>query len=169
MSKKNNSNNNSADALCSDNEIPEKNLSSLSGQIENDEQRIDIGHSGNGTIVLMDDDECILDSVSGMLMVMGYDVIHMEDGKEVISFLNDKHFGDEKITAIILDLIIPGGMGGKETVLEIRKINPGIPVFAISGYTNDPIMSNPRDFGFTESLRKPFLIRDLADMLKQFL
>ena len=129
----------------------------------------DNDHSGSGTIIIMDDEEYIRDSLSDMLMCMGYDVIHMEEGGEVISFLKEKHSGDEKISGIILDLVIPGGMGGKETAAEIQKITPGIPVFVISGYSDDPVMVNPREYGFTDGLSKPFLIKDLAGMLGRHL
>lgn len=129
----------------------------------------DKDHRGSGTIIIMDDEEYIRDSLADMLMCMGYDVIHMEEGREVISFLKEKHSGDEKISGIILDLVIPGGMGGKDTAAEIQKIIPEIPVFVISGYSDDPVMVNPREFGFTEGLSKPFLMKDLADMLGRHL
>lgn len=126
-------------------------------------------HQGSGTIIIMDDEEYIRDSLSDMLMCMGYDVIHMEDGGEVISFLREKHYGDEKISGIILDLVIPGGMGGKDAAAEIQKITPEIPLFVISGYSDDPVMVSPHAYGFTEGLSKPFLIKDLADMLNRYL
>lgn len=129
----------------------------------------DKGNQVSGTIIIMDDEECIRDSLSDMLMCMGYDVIHMEEGGEVISFLKEKHSGDEKISGIILDLVIPRGMGGKDAAAEIKKIAPEIPVFVISGYSDDPVMVNPGEYGFTEGLSKPFLIKDLADMLGRHL
>jgi len=123
----------------------------------------------SGTIIIMDDEECVRDSLSDMLMCMGYDVIHMEEGGEVISFLKEKHIGEEIISGIILDLVIPEGMGGKDAAEGIQKINPGIPVFAISGYADDPAMVNPGEYGFTASLNKPFRMADLADMLDKYL
>jgi len=129
----------------------------------------DNDYPGSGTIIIMDDEEYIRDSLSDMLMCMGYDVIHMEEGGEVISFLKGKHSGDEKISGIILDLVIPGGMGGKDAAAEIQKLTPHIPVFVISGYSDDPVMVNPREYGFTDGLSKPFLIKDLADMLGKYL
>jgi FixJ family two-component response regulator len=129
----------------------------------------DKDHHGSGTIIIMDDEEYIRDSLSDMLMCMGYDVIHMEEGGEVISFLKEKHSGDEKISGIILDLVIPRGMGGKDTAAEIQKITPEIPVFVISGYSDDPVMVNPHEYGFTDGLSKPFLMKDLADMLGRHL
>jgi len=134
---------------------------------ENNHERIssDNKNRPGGTIVIMDDDECIRDSLAGMLMALGHDVIHMENGTEVLDFLDQKRDGGEFISAIILDLVIPRGMGGKDTAAAIKLRDSSIPVFAISGYTDDPIMARPQEYGFTASLGKPFLINELADLL----
>ncbi len=126
-------------------------------------------HTGNGTIIIMDDEECIRDSIAGMLMSMGYDVIHMEDGEEVIDFFKDESNAENKISGVILDLVIPGGRGGKDTVTEIRKMEPDIPLFAISGYADDPVIENPESYGFTASISKPFLMNELAEILGRYL
>jgi CheY-like chemotaxis protein len=124
---------------------------------------------GKGTFIIMDDDEFARDSISDMLMAMGYDVIHMEQGEEVVSYFRDGHTGNDEISGIILDLVIPGGMGGKAAAIEIGKIIQDIPVFAISGYTDDPVMLNPVEHGFTASLCKPFVMPQLSEMLKKYL
>jgi CheY-like chemotaxis protein len=124
---------------------------------------------GKGTFIIMDDDEFARDSISDMLMAMGYDVIHMEQGEEVVSYFRDGHTGNDEISGIILDLVIPGGMGGKAAAAEIRKLILNIPVFAISGYTDDPVMLNPVEHGFTASLCKPFIMPQLSEMLKKYL
>ncbi len=141
-------------------------LPAVTEKVYHRESEADSEHSGYGTIILMDDEECIRDSLSSMLMSMGYDVLHMEQGDDVISFFRHRN-EIEKISAIILDLVIPGGMGGKSTVTEIRKINPDIPVFAISGNTDDPVMVKPQNYGFTASISKPFLMKELAEMLNR--
>jgi len=124
-------------------------------------------HRGNGTIIVMDDEELIKISLSEMLKSMGYDVIQTGKGEEVLSLLKDKGNRTYKIAGFILDLKIPGGIGGKETVSEIRKILPDIPVFAISGYSEDPVIINPGEYGFTGSLGKPFRMSELAEMLNK--
>ena len=60
-------------------------------------------------------------------------------------------------------------MGGKEVAVEIRKMNIDIPLFVTSGYSNDPVMSNPTKYGFTDSICKPFIIDDFAAMLNRHL
>jgi CheY-like chemotaxis protein len=69
---------------------------------------------------------------------------------------------------MILDMTIPGGMGGKEATAEIRKLNAEIPVFVASGYADDPVMKNPAEFGFTASLCKPFRMAELAKLLNEY-
>jgi len=70
---------------------------------------------------------------------------------------------------VILDLTIRGGMGGKETVLEIRKRDPDIPVFVASGYAEDAVVSRPREYGFTDSIAKPFTRKALIEILCKYL
>jgi CheY-like chemotaxis protein len=70
---------------------------------------------------------------------------------------------------MVFDLTVPGGMGGKEAVVEVRKIAPKTPVFVASGYADDPVMAHPGDFGFTASLRKPFRRSEFARMLESHL
>ena len=70
--------------------------------------------------------------------------------------------------AALFDLTIPGQMGGKEAVIEIRKICPDIPIFASSGYSEDAIMANPTEFGFTDSIAKPFKLEELSNLLVKY-
>ncbi len=140
-------------------------LPALAETIEPHKNKVEEVHTGTGTIIIMDDESIIRMSLSEILISMGYDVVQMEDGREVLSFFNGEYKAGRKIEAVILDLIIPGGMGGKATALEIRKIVPEIPIFAISGYSDDPVMMNPADSGFTTSLNKPFFISELAEIL----
>ena len=68
---------------------------------------------------------------------------------------------------MILDLTIPGGMGGKEAIGMIRKCNSTIPVFVASGYNEDPVLAEPELYGFTASIRKPFLVSELAELFEK--
>ena len=68
-----------------------------------------------------------------------------------------------------MDLTIPYGMGGKTAVSEIRKLNTEIPIFVASGYSDDPVMTNPAAYGFTTSICKPFRKKELAKMLEKYI
>ena len=70
---------------------------------------------------------------------------------------------------MIFDLTVPGGVGGIDAIIKIRKIDGDIPVFVSSGYSEDPAMANPQDFGFTASIRKPFQISELSEMLEKYI
>jgi len=123
-------------------------------------------HRGSGRALIMDDESFIREILSHMLSGMGYEVVTAADGTEVLRLLAEQT-GSDKFSFVILDLIIPGGMGGRETVEAIRKMNLTIPVFAASGYSGDPVMGAPDKFGFTDSLRKPFSMNDLSDLLNR--
>ena len=71
------------------------------------------------------------------------------------------------LAGMIFDLTVPGGMGGKDAVKEIRKIDSRIPVFVASGYADDPVMKDPVAFGFTAGICKPFRITELSEMLNK--
>lgn len=126
-------------------------------------------HKGNGKIVIMDDEEVIRDVMSQMLVSMGYDIVKTSDGEETLRYLTSAWERGEPVKAAFLDLTIPGGMGGKSAVMELRKILPDLPVFVSSGYAEDPAIAKPADFGFTGSILKPYLITDLADLLNRHL
>ena len=124
-------------------------------------------HRGSGRILIMDDEELIRQSVGNILTTLGYSVECRRDGKETLAFLTEEIKAGRSFAAILLDLTIPGGMGGKEVAVEIRKLNSEIPLFVTSGYSNDPVMSSPNDYGFTDSICKPFTINDVAAMLNR--
>jgi PAS domain S-box-containing protein len=128
-----------------------------------------IYHKGSGKIVVMDDEEVMQETMSDMLETLGYTVECKNDGKTTLEFFISEYDVNHPISAFILDLTIPGGMGGKEVVREIRKLDQKVPVFVASGYADDPIMRNPAEYGFTASIGKPFLKADLAKMLETHL
>jgi CheY-like chemotaxis protein len=129
----------------------------------------DVEHKGGGRIIVMDDEEAIRDTVGKMLEMLGYSVVCKNDGRGALDFYIEEIKAKRPVTALILDLVIPGGMGGKEVVEEIRKKNLKVPVFVASGYTDDPIMKAPVEYGFTASICKPFRKIELAEMLERYL
>jgi CheY-like chemotaxis protein len=126
-------------------------------------------HRGSGTVLLMDDEEVILDMEKRLLASFGYSVVCAKNGNEVIEYLSRNADSKREIVALILDLTIPGGLGGEETIRHIRKTYPDIPAFVSSGYADDPIMVHPARYGFTASIRKPFRKVELSEMLNNYL
>jgi PAS domain S-box-containing protein len=125
-------------------------------------------HKGSGTIIVMDDEEVIRDTLCQMLALMGYTVACKNDGREALDFYkNEKNKDGHKFAAMIFDLTVPGGMGGIDAVKEVRKLDNKIPVFVTSGYADDPVLKNPVTYGFTASISKPFTIEELSEMLNK--
>lgn len=124
---------------------------------------------GNGVILVMDDEEVVRKTMGEMLRTLGYRVVTKKEGKAAVEFYQDELKAGRTIDAMFLDLTVPGGMGGKETVLHIRAIDPHVPVFVASGYAENPVMSNPEEYGFTASICKPFTVKELYETLKKHL
>ncbi len=126
-------------------------------------------YQGVGRLLIMDDEQLIREMLGEMLGGMGFFVVPTRDGQEALNaFITARNQGDP-FRAVILDLTIPGGLGGKDTIRKIRKIDQEIPVFVASGYSEDTAIATPESFGFTASIEKPFVISQLAQMLAKYL
>ena len=125
--------------------------------------------AGKEKILLMDDDEIILDLATETLSLFGYTVECAKDGKEAIEkYIIAKDAG-KSFDFVILDLTIPGGMGGKEATQELLKIDPEVCAIVSSGYSNDTIMANYKKFGFKGVIAKPYKIEELTGLFRQIL
>ena len=124
-----------------------------------------VRQKGSGRVIVVDDEEVVRNTVRRMVESLGYTVVCRKDGKEAIDFYIRETKAGRRFVAMILDLTVRGGMGGKEAVAEIRKLDKELPVFVASGYADDPVMKNPMEYGFTGSIGKPFTITELSDML----
>ena len=120
---------------------------------------------GRGRVLLIDDEEMIRKSANEALHRLGYDVTLAEDGLEGIRLYKEALQGAESFDAVLLDLTIPGGIGGEEAVRDLLRIDPGARVIASSGYSNDPVMANFRKYGFRDVIIKPYRIDDLGEVL----
>jgi PAS domain S-box-containing protein len=118
-----------------------------------------------GTVLIMDDEKYMRDGVMTVLRSMGYTTIEATNGAEALSQLRAALARKERLVAALLDLTIPGGMGGAEAAIEIRKLDPGLPLIAASGYSDDPVIARPAEHGFAGSLEKPWRKADLAAAL----
>ena len=131
------------------------------------EEKKSVLHKGSGTFLVMDDEELLRATLGRMLEAFGYKVILLGDGKSAVDFLKEEIASNRKVAGMIFDLTIPGGMGGKEAVVEIRKLCSDTPVFVSSGYADDPVMANPREYGFTASISKPFKLAEFSKLLNE--
>ncbi len=119
-----------------------------------------------GRILVMDDDEAVRDSSKKILTPLGYDVVLAQDGKkEGDRRLPRGNASGKPFHAVIMDLTIPGGMGGKEAVAKLLELDPNVRAIVSSGYSNDTVMEQFRNFGFKGVLTKPYSIKDFSEIV----
>lgn len=123
-------------------------------------------HIGQGNILIMDDQESILRMIGRMLNQMGYKTTLASNGSEAIEKYREAYASQRPFNLVILDLTVPGGMGGAKTISGLLKIDPRVKAVVSSGYSNDPIMSNYKDHGFCAVIPKPYSRSQLAEVLK---
>jgi len=116
-------------------------------------------------ILFMDDQKSIRNMVKKMLFHLGYEVELAEDGAKTIDLYKEAMKSSHPFDFVILDIVIPNGLGGKETIQNLLKINPEVKAIVSSGYSDDPIMSDYRRYGFCGILAKPFQIENLSYVL----
>lgn len=138
-------------------------------ELKDEEPESYIEHKGEGLFLIMDDEEIIQHTLSEIIKYMGYEVVCKNNGKEAVEFFIKERREGRKIRGMIFDLTIPGGMGGKEAVSFIREMDKTVPVFVSSGYSEDPVLADPESFGFTASIKKPFIHRDISKLLDKYL
>jgi CheY-like chemotaxis protein len=101
----------------------------------------------------------ILDVAQAMLKKLGYTVTCAKEGRQAIEKYLQAKQSDEPFDAVIMDLTIVGGMGGKDAIRELRKVDLDIPAIASSGYATDPIMAEPQAYGFDGVISNPIICR----------
>ena len=125
--------------------------------------------SGAGNILIMDDEDFVQDLASEMLTKMGYTVTTVTSGDEAIQAYKAALARGRGFDAVILDLTIPGGMGGKEAIKTLLEMDSEIKAIVSSGYSDDPVMSNYRRYGFQNALKKPYRIKEMSEVLNSVL
>jgi PAS domain S-box-containing protein len=123
---------------------------------------------GTGRVLFMDDEVTITQIVENFLKSIGYKVTIAHNGDEAIEYFSRANKGGKPYNLVILDLTIPGGLGGKEVIKRLRLIDPNVNAIATSGYSNDPVMAKYNEYGFNNILPKPFKINELAGIVKKY-
>lgn len=135
------------------------------GQSKKDGHSIGIIKKGTGRILVMDDNDDIRNTAKKLIEQLGYVVYVTKEGKETIETYQQNINNNTPFDVVILDLTIQGGMGGKETIQKLYEINPNIKAIVSSGYSNDPIMANYREYGFSDIISKPYTVEKLSETL----
>lgn len=124
---------------------------------------------GTGRVLVMDDEEDILDVTVESLDHLGYTADVAVNGEEAIEKYISAIHQEERYDVLIMDLTIPGGVGGVEALNLLKSIDPGVKAIVSSGYSQDAVMSDYKKFGFKGVLPKPFKIEELSQVLEKVL
>jgi len=120
-------------------------------------------------ILVMDDEDMIREIVREMLEFLEYEALTAEDGEEALELYQSAMKSGSPVEVVILDLVVPTAMGGKECIQKLQQIDPHVIAVVSSGYSDDPVVANYQDYGFRGVLSKPYKIDQLKEILEQFI
>lgn len=118
-------------------------------------------------VLVMDDDEMVRFVAGETLKRYGFEVEFANDGSEAVALYRERHQAGQGFAAVILDLNIPGGMGGQEAMRRLLEIDPGAKGYVSSGRTDDPVMTNFETYGFAGTIEKPYFYLN-KELMEQF-
>lgn len=124
---------------------------------------------GKGKILIMDDEEFVRNVSGDILTALGYEVDFARDGKEAIDIYGKEAKKGKPFDLVIMDLTIPGGLGGKEAVVKLHEIDPDAKIIVSSGYSVDPIMSDYKKYGFCGVINKPYNANQVSEVVGSIL
>jgi CheY-like chemotaxis protein len=122
-----------------------------------------------GRLLVMDDEEDLLMVIGEMLKSFGYQVETTKDGAEAIDRYLSARIAGRPFDAVIMDLTVPNGMGGREAIARLRELDPEVKAIVSSGYSLDPVMANYRQYGFSGIIPKPYRMEELRRELEKVL
>ncbi|NIA08594.1 MAG: PAS domain S-box protein [Nitrospiraceae bacterium] len=140
-------------------------LPASSEDIITDKTTGEISPAEKGKILLMDDEEIVRSVAGEMFRSIGYEFESAEDGMEAIEMYKKAKELGNPFDIVIMDLTIPGGMGGKEAIKRLLEIDPQVKAIVSSGYSNDPIMSDFKSYGFAGVIAKPYRMKDVIEVI----
>lgn len=124
---------------------------------------------GRGRILVMDDEDSIREVATAMLRALGYTAVAAKDGAEALNVYEDAMKKGDPFDAVIMDLTVPGGMGGQEATEKLLRIDPKARVIVSSGYSNTGVMSEYRSFGFSAVAPKPYNLKQIGEVVQRLL
>jgi len=144
----------------------------VSGEQEIDQQSeipMHIPAAQRARILVMDDDAMILELAQQMLVYLGHEVVTCTDGEAALDLYRDAMAGSKPFDLVIMDLTIPGGMGGEKAIQELLRLDPDVRAIVSSGYSNDRVMANYAQHGFKAVVVKPYQMEDLDQAVRKTL
>jgi DNA-binding NtrC family response regulator len=120
-----------------------------------------------GRILVMEDEEMLRNLIGKMVRRLGYDVELVKHGGQAIFSYRKAMEAGRPFDAVILDLTVQGGMGGEEAAWKLQEMDPEVKAIVSSGYSDDPVMTNWRQYGFFGVMSKPYQAEDLRQVLER--
>ncbi len=120
----------------------------------------------SANILIMDDEAMVRDIARDLLVHLGFQVWTVSNGQDAVESYREKMKSESPFDVVIMDLTIPGGMGGKEAIQRLLEIDPQVKGIVSSGYSNDPVMAEYEKYGFTGMVHKPFEIDELLKTIR---
>jgi PAS domain S-box-containing protein len=124
-------------------------------------------HQGKGLILVVDDDDLVRNIAGDLLSYLGYKVAFAEGGSEAIELYVKAINAGQPFDALLMDITIPGGMGGCEAIKKLLEIDPHVRAVVSSGYSNDPIMADHKTYGFCGVVAKPYIMDELGTAIEE--
>ena len=125
--------------------------------------------AGSGKLLVMDDEDALRALLQTVLSTVGYEVQCARDGAEAIALFQAAKASGRGFDAVLLDLTVGGGMGGVEAGARLRELDPAAKLIVTSGYSDAPVMSDFRRYGFDEVIPKPWTPVELSEMFWRIL
>ncbi|RMF68534.1 MAG: response regulator [Calditrichaeota bacterium] len=119
-----------------------------------------------GRILIMDDEPMLRKLSAEFLSKLGYDVTTAASGEEAVELYRMAGAKNQPFDAVIMDLRVPGGMGGKEAIEKLKALDPHIKAIISSASSEDPVLTNYKRYGFSAAVNKPFNLHDLQQALQ---
>jgi signal transduction histidine kinase/ActR/RegA family two-component response regulator len=125
--------------------------------------------SGSGRLLVMDDEAALLKLLEAVLTKLGYEVETARDGAEAIALCENAKASGHGFDAVLLDVTVRGGMGGVEAAARLKEVDPGLKLIVSSGYSDAPVISDFRKYGFDDVIPKPWAIAQMGEVFRRVL
>lgn len=120
-------------------------------------------------VLFMDDEDYIRRTAAKLLEHIGYETTTAARGEEVLDLYRESLDESRPFDVVVLDLSVNGGKGARETISELRQLDPEVRAVVTSGYATDPILNDFRRFGFTAALSKPYTVQTIEQAIAKAL
>jgi len=146
-----------------------KNTATTTPELGNDTEPLEPSSLKPAPILVMDDDPLIRKTCTLMFGAVGLETMCAADGQEAVDLYKEMYNSENPIKVVIMDLTVPGAMGGVEATEKILEMDPSANIVVASGYSNDPVLANYQDYGFIARVEKPFAVQELTQTVKNIL